>query len=271
MMPGDLKSAARDLAKNGELMVDSMLSRVGFRHSPEKLERDAADYWSDGEGSASWRSNSHWRGGTIDDSLWSSIGADHLELWRMFAAAVGEKPERGRIVEWGVGGGANAVHFAPLAGEFVAVDVAQASLDESQRQVRAVSDTPFVPVLVDIVSPESAVTSIPAPCDLFLCFYVLELVPTQDYGLRIVKLAEQMLADGGLAVIQIKYSTDRLQTKSRNRRYTRHVANMTTYRIDEFWSAAKSCGLDPLLISLVTENALDERYAYYLLQKPRSL
>jgi hypothetical protein len=271
MIPSDLKSAARGLAKNGELVVDNVLSRVGFRHSPERLEHDAADYWSTGEGSASWRSNSHWRGGTIDDSLWSSIGADHLDLWRMFAAAVGQKPERDRIVEWGVGGGANAVHFAPIAGEFVAVDVAQASLDECERQVRAVTSTPFVPVLVDVATPESAIASSPAPCDLFLCFYVLELVPTQDYGLRIVKIAEQMLADGGLAVIQTKYSTDRLETKSRNRRYTRHVANMTTYRIDEFWSAAKGCGLEPLLISLVTENALDERYAYYLLQKTRSL
>lgn len=269
MIPDDLKSAARGIAKHGEVVADNVLSRIGFRHSPGRLQQDAADYWSGGEGSASWKSNSHWRGDAIDDSIWSSIGEDHLELWQTFAAALRQEPERDRIVEWGVGGGANAVHFAPIAKEFVAVDVAQASLDECQRQVRAVSTTPFVPVLVDVASPESAVASSPTPCDLFLCFYVLELVPTQDYGLRIVRIAERMLADGGLAVIQTKYSTDRLETKSRTRRYARHVANMTTYRIDEFWSAAKVCGLTPRLVSLVTKNALDERYAYYLLEKPK--
>ena len=37
--------------------------------------------------------------------------------------------------------------------------------------------------------------------------------------------------------------------------------------IDEFWTAATSCGLRPELVTLVPKNDLDERYAYFLLTK----
>jgi hypothetical protein len=43
---------------------------------------------------------------------------------------------------------------------------------------------------------------------------------------------------------------------------------MTTYPIDEFWCAAQRHGLVPQAVHLVPANALDERYAYYLLTRP---
>jgi hypothetical protein len=42
---------------------------------------------------------------------------------------------------------------------------------------------------------------------------------------------------------------------------------MTTYRIDEFWTSAIKFGLRPELVTLVPRNALDERYAYFLLRR----
>jgi hypothetical protein len=122
-------------------------------------------------------------------------------------------------------------------------------------------------VLADVAHPESAARQIPDKCDLFLCFYVLELVPTPEYGLRLLHIARNLLADDGIALVQIKYSTGSWRTRSRRRRYRPSVlASMTTYRIEEFWTAAAACGLRPRLISLVPKNALDERYAYFLLQ-----
>jgi hypothetical protein len=105
---------------------------------------------------------------------------------------------------------------------------------------------------------------------LLICFYVFELVPTPEYGLRILKIAADLLQPTGHAIIQIKYRTG-WRTASRRRNYKAStVPNMTSYRIDEFWNAAVKCGLRPRLIHLVPRNALDERYAYFLFAAPGS-
>ena len=89
-----------------------------------------------------------------------------------------------------------------------------------------------------------------------------------EYGLRLLRIARDLLADDGLALVQIKYSTDSWRTRSRRRRNRSFtVASITTYRIDEFWTAATTCGLRPELVTLVPKNNLDERYAYFLLTK----
>ena len=105
-------------------------------------------------------------------------------------------------------------------------------------------------------------------CELFLCFYVFELLPTPEYGLRLLNIARQLLVPGGVAVIQIKYSTSDRWTKSHVRDYHRNVANMTTYAIDEFWIHAAGAGFEPRSVALVPKNRLDERYAYFALARP---
>ena len=43
---------------------------------------------------------------------------------------------------------------------------------------------------------------------------------------------------------------------------------MTSYRIDEFWQLAATCGLAPQAVSLMPRQPLvgDERYAYFALR-----
>jgi hypothetical protein len=158
--------------------------------------------------------------------------------------------------------------FAPRCDEFIGVDVAEAAtLAECARQVAEVCNTPFIPVLVKIPDPEAAVRMISPKCDLFLCFYVLELVPSQEYGLRLPRIAHDVLTDDGLALVQIKYSTRSWRTLPRRRHYRAHLADMTTYPIDEFWVAAERCGLRPEAVHIVPKNALDEHYAYFLMTR----
>jgi SAM-dependent methyltransferase len=248
--------------------IDQLADQIGLKQSDRRRLHDADDYWADSDGAA-WRDDSHWRGaGTLgSDDDWLSIGAEHLHLTRRLAPGILEGP-RPRVVEWGAGGGANAVHFAPLAAEFIATDVSQASLDECARQVAAVCTTPCRTALLDLVHPEAAVPAVGAPCDLFICFYVLELVPSEEYGLRVLRIAHSVLRPGGVAIVQIKYRTADRRTRSHFRRYRRNVANMTTYAIDEFWLASERCGFDPRAVVLVPKNRLDERYAYFALTKP---
>lgn len=237
--------------------------RSGPRQSSAAIQSDAQAYWRD-DGQPNWQSNSHWRDGVQNN--WDAIGASSLELAERLARITGEPLPNRRTVEWGAGGGANAVRFAPRCDEFVAVDVSHASLDECERQAALVTSTPMRKVLVDVAAPETAIGEIgPASCDLFLCLYVLELVPSQSYGLRLLDIAAQLLAPAGVALIQTKYSTAVTSSRSRRRAYRRDLANMTTYPIDEFWIEAGNRGLRPLSVALVPQDQLDERYAYYLL------
>src|SRR5690349_3380328 len=109
--------------------------RRAVRNTTTRRVDAARTYWGE-SGGADWKGNSHWRDSPIAGwaDTWDEIGKAHLSMFERFAAC-GNGLATDRIVEWGVGGGANAVHFAPLAREFVAVDVAQESLDETERQV----------------------------------------------------------------------------------------------------------------------------------------
>lgn len=245
-----------------------VLTAAGIGRSERALAAEAHDYWSS-PGSDRWESNSHWRDAPVfaGGDLWGLIGARHLDMVERAARAVGFTRPWGRVVEWGCGGGANAVHFAPRAGEFVGVDLTPDTLAECGRQVAAVCDTPWKPVQVDVTDPEAAVAQV-EPCDLWLSYYVFELVPSREYGARLLQVAHRMLAPGGLACIQIKYSDGSLATRPRRWGYRSSVAGMTAYRIEEFWSLASECGFVPELVELRPHDELDVRYAYFTLRRP---
>jgi hypothetical protein len=259
-------SLMRSGKKYARSVVDR-LDRIGHQRSEQVLFRQSSDYWTHPDSKA-WESNSHWRGPFED--RWETIGLESLRIAQNLARMLDTGLPTGRTVEWGAGGGANAIHFAPLCREFVAVDIVEESLRECARQVGAVCDTPLRPVKIPVEEPEAAIASIGREsCDLFLCLYVMELVPSPEYGLRILSVAHQLLRKGGVALVQIRYSTDNPLTRPRRRGYKRGVVDMTTYAIDEFWSKADQQGLHPLAVHLVPENFLDTRYAYYLLVKDR--
>lgn len=274
-MDGTVIRRARRIGGAALDAMERTLTAAGLGESTDKLTADARRYWQEADGDR-WRADSHWRDANVfvGNDLWSETGRRHLDLFHRFARTVERDGppatggSLGTVLEWGCGGGANAVHFAPPATGFVGVDVAAPTLDECGRQVAAVTDTPFRPVLVDPADPESAVPGLRRSVDLFVCFYVFELIVSQDYGARLLRIASEVLVDGGLALIQIKYDTGSFATRPRRRNYRSRLASMTTYRIDEFWSLAVECGLVPHAVHLVPRNELDERYAYFLLSRP---
>ena len=244
------------------------LGQAGLVHSSSRLTHDASQYWY-GERDDRWQNDSHWHSGSKfeDTGLWGAMGQEHLRLYQRLRQTASEPAPLKRIIDWGCGGGANAVSFAPLAEELIVVDVNAESIDECTRQVALAGSTPFVKVLANIAHPEEAARDIPRPCDLFLCLYVLELVPTQAYGLRLMRIAYNLLGQGGQAFVQVKYATGSWRTRPRRRSYRTDVAG-NTYRIEDFWTAMASIGFRPEAVALVPENDLDERYAYFLLSKP---
>ena len=241
--------------------VKNAVLRVPVPQSRSRRAADSAAYWAASDGRL-WQSDSHVKG---EVEGWELIGPEHHRYFAEFARAIDADPRPARVLEWGVGGGANAVAFAPDAEEFIAVEVSQPALDECRTQVAAVCDTTYTPVLVPVDRPEAASELVDGQVDLFLCFYVFELLPSQDHARRVLEEAARLLRPGGLAVIQVKYQTRSWSTRSRTWGYRRGLASMTTFPIDEFWTLAQDCGFTPHSIRLVPRNQLDSRYAYYCL------
>jgi SAM-dependent methyltransferase len=244
---------------------------LGLAQPERKLTADAHRFWNESSGKTS--QVSHWRGAGIfaDDERWLSLGAAHLDLYGLFTRMLGETPDLHRVVEWGCGGGANAVHFAPLAGEFIGIEVSPESLAECARQLAKVAAANFRPILIDTAMPDAARSQVPGPCDLFLSTYVFELLPTPEYGLRVLAIAFDLLADGGLAIIQVKFARDNWSSRPKRFGYRYNFPSMTTYRIEEFWDRARDIGFLPHAVKLVPEAPLNQNgdYAYFLLQKPK--
>ena len=258
-------------ARHAALPVEAWVRhRVGLHHSEPRLISDSTTYWND-LSSQRFKQDSHWRGGGIfaDDSRWLALGREHLRLYEEFARVVRPHQPLQRIVEWGCGGGMNAIHFGPLTQAYCGIDIAPASLEECRRQMTLAGLNNFTPVLIDASDPEAALAQVPGPSDLFISTYVFEVLPTPAYGIRVLRIAHELLAPGGMAIVQIKYR-DNWRTASRTWNYAKHLAWHATYRIEEFWVAAEQCGFTPKMLTLVPRQPLinDRNYAYFLLLKP---
>jgi SAM-dependent methyltransferase len=233
----------------------------------DKLRKDAQQYWN-APNTELLNQYSHWRGAGIfaDDDLWLALGRKNLEVYQQFCRMIGVSTPPRRIVEWGCGGGANAVHFAPLAETYVGIDIAQPSLQECARQLDAAGFRNFEPVLVDACAPDTALTQIAQKCDLFLSTYVFELFPTPAYGLQVLKIARKLLNEGGMAIIQIRFMRDSWTSRPKRFAYKRNVIS-NAYRVETFWDEAEKCGFSPQAVRLVPRETLNDQsnYAYFVL------
>lgn len=257
--------SVKNAVVRADAVLQTALSAAGFAQPQDVLAADAQDYWTTPR-EKNWASNSHWRS-SLPDRLWWRLGDDHRQRFLRGADAAGFARELDRVVDWGCGGGANAVAFAPYCGELVGVDVSDDTLAECAAQVAAVCDTPFRAVRIDVARPEAA-RDVLGEVDAFVCYYVFELIPDQSYGVRLLRIAYDVLAKGGLAHVQIEYSNGRFAQRSKRRAYRRHLASMTTYEPARFRELAEACGFRCVLEERVPRNELDERYAYFTLVKP---
>ena len=213
----------------------------------------------------------HWRGeGPFrDDGLWLDLGRRHLSMLKRAAEWAGISLPVERILEWGSGGGMNAVHLAREASIYYAIDVSERSLEECVRQVKAEGAGTCIPVRIAAEDPESVSGALDAPCDLFFSSYVFELLPSREYGLRVLRVAHGLLRTGGVALIQIRYHSGLYAVSGNRRAYSRSWHSSASYSIEGFWTASQEVGFEPLYVTLVPRQPeLNEsRYAYFALKK----
>ena len=66
-----------------------------------------------------------------------------------------------------------------------------------------------------------------------------------------------------MALIQIRYTTGAVRTRSMRAFYRLDPAGVTTYAIDTFWTLCAEHGLEPQLLALEPEEeVIGDRYAY---------
>jgi len=262
----------RKIKKMAKKISGKFRNTFGIYDSESKLASDAQDYWRrDYSKKENLAQDAHWKNKGIfqDTNRWLSLGKEHLDLIMQYASVCNLDFPVNKIVEWGCGGGANAVHFAKYTKEYIGIEITQESLNECKSQLVAYGFNNFKPVLINVDTPETINQYKITNVDFFLCTYVYELLPSPSYGIKILQLAFDMLKTGGVALIQIRYHDGIKNLKSRKWDYKSNPYLMTTYTIEEFWNQSVEIGFTPLGIYLKPVQPLvnDFQYAYYFLRK----
>jgi SAM-dependent methyltransferase len=216
---------------------------------------------------------SHWEGAGpwLDQERWLALGAPHFRLSERLCEYSGVRRPLRRIVEWGCGGGANAVHFLNEAELYCGVDITQASIDECRRALQARGYQGFEGAVVAPQDPEAFLERSREPFDFFLCTYVFELLPSRAYGERILRVASALLRPGGAGLIQIRYNDGSEGGAQLATRYFQDCARFNSYPIDQFWQHLEQAGLRPEFVHLVPTQLpgySGSRYAYFAFVKP---
>lgn len=247
-------------------------SLSGHREDPAVLSAQARRFWNEVAPQHAERAQeAHWRGHGVfaDDAVWLKLGRDHVDILGSVLRTHGRRLQPRRVIEWGCGGGMNAVHFAAGAQTYHGVDIAPATLQECARQMEAAGHRNFIPVLADPDDPVAALNALDEPCDLFLCTYVFELLPSEQHALQLLDVTHDALASGGVALIQIRLARPGLGGGSRPWSYAQNMAHNVRFSLRAFTRACTDRGLrvlDTVRVDHVPE--LDERdYAYVVLER----
>ncbi|UCG53511.1 MAG: class I SAM-dependent methyltransferase [Candidatus Latescibacterota bacterium] len=157
--------------------------------------------------SAHWKASGHWK----------RIIPTVRKRWVQMKGR--NAPERivQTMVEYGSGGGAVASALAPFFTRIYGIDISELSLEEATKQLKA--ETFFVPVLIDIENPESALRI--GPQDVFISTAVFQHLPSRDYARRVLLLGRRLVRDDGLALIQFRTGYSSAPKGNYKRRYAK--------------------------------------------------
>ena len=230
------------------------------------IEAEAGAYWDNSKEVKSVRDMSHWKGEGrfADEEFWERIGKSHLAMVREMQRMLDSTDKITSMIEWGPGGGANAVKFATEVERIYGVDISRSNLDECQLQLQKINFDGFNKIHFPIDQPEKCFEVIEEKVDLFLSTAVYQHFPSKAYGRNITAIAYRLLNENGLALIQIRYEGGRNIFFTKRRNYRKNFITFTSYPIHEFWSMASEIGFKPLAVRLKPST----NYAYFFLYKP---
>lgn len=214
-----------------------------------------------------WRENardySHWRGSKLcSDVNWITTGKLHYSMIYLMLSQYSpwEDYSKLSVLEYGCGGGMNVIELCQHFGCVYGMDIAEETLAECVRQVKAMGN--FIPMLMLIDRPGAYFRKMPEQVQVFLSTAVYHHFPSKEYGERVTEFAYNVLTHPGFALIQIRYDDGTPLYKPKDRDYSKNVVTFMSYPSDEFRSICRNCGFEVLQTSK-TRSHLE----YFLLQK----
>ena len=189
--------------------LDIVESRLLPSQSQSKVSVDAKKLWGSSVSDIYVQDISHWsgKGRWADEQSWNQIGQKHLKMFKELCLLSAVTKPINSMIEWGPGGGANAIWFCTEVTDFYGIDISKANLGECQHQLEIRNFKRFHPVLIDIEKPGECLNHINSHVDFFISTAVYQHFPSKQYGIHITELAHRLLTDNGIAIIQIRYDT----------------------------------------------------------------
>lgn len=182
------------------------------------------------------KSLAHWKGIGMwkKEARWTEMGDKNLhKFYELVTIVDRNRDSYSKMIEWGVGGGANVLAFAKHFKKIYGVDIGTDTLDECAYQCRKCEIKSFSPILINASNPEKVLDQINTPMDFFFSRAVYQHFPSKEYGVRITEIAYKMLRDKGLAMIQIR-EDDKSGRYNKEGDYAKNAVRACAYTRNEF-------------------------------------
>lgn len=203
-----------------------------------RTELEAYDFWNSQttkqKHSAHWRGSPGWR-----PSKWRRYGRRWLHEVETFSKRHGHEL-RGRMLEWGPGGGCNVLAFSKYFDEIVGVDISVPTLEECSRRIKLYRpDFNFTSRHISIHDPEAIAGS--GPFDFFLCVAVIQHMPSYEWVRRCLSAAAREVKNGHPALIQYR-TLDNPSKENEAIEYERNVARWNIMKTSDVRTIATDSG-----------------------------
>jgi hypothetical protein len=210
----------------------------------KKLLEEAQEVWGRTSEPGGVRTWAHWRRDK-GEKFWAQKATDHVRRFKRIQQLSGTKISGGRAVEWGVGGGLNLHAFYKYFDVFYGIDISEPTLQECSREAEEARISNFLPLLVDISRPQSALRTVePGSCSFALSTAVFHHFPSKEYAFKILRILYEMLENNGLCLIQYRWDDGSGYFRSKTRFYSRgkNCIRFTSHRISEFVEKCREVG-----------------------------
>lgn len=191
----------------------------------------------------------------IGRARFDEIGHDTFRRLDGLARHVGFR-DPWRVIEWGVGGGANVA--ALPASTYIGVDISAYSLDEAEKRL-PIGTTWCRTLAEDPVRNTLAGCGHFPPPNVILSTSCFQHFPSRAYGQDVARVLHECAAPISIGIIQTRYTEDGGCPSDSGKEYARHWTRYTAWTIDAFWLFLREVGFEPISLDL----DVDRKRAYY--------
>lgn len=199
-----------------------------------------------------------------EEDKFYAYGEKHVALFQSARRFISpnENERTQKVVEWGPGGGANALAFLKhFGGEYIGIDISKENLDEAARICNDTTCGSFTKCHIDIQNPEAVLEFIqPKSVDLFISTAVFPHLPDKEYAKKVIEIAAVLLKPNAVCMLHVLNSDE---IKSTYGDYNKDVHRNTVFTYEETVALISEVGL----VNVLCVRDSIATYSYYVATK----